>query len=168
MLRVWPGSLFMIPLCALSACASPGEKPATTVDTNRSSSTIESAGGAVHTVAMFIHEVRAGQKAEYETLMSEIWGTALRKAAQANPYWRETLSGARDFVPAAEVKDTILTYVYMVTSVATEDTSAAAGGFPKALLLDAGYPSQRADSLTKRFGALVSRTSGHVFVERKF
>lgn len=167
MLGVWSASLSMIVFGLLSACASPGEKPTTTVDT-RPSSGIESAGGAENTVAMFVHEVRAGQRAEYEALMSEIWGTALRKAAEAKPHrWRETLNGARDFVPAAEVTDTIYTYVYMVASVATDDTSAAEG-FPKALLLDAGYPSQRADSLTKRFGALVYRTSGHVLVERKF
>ena len=108
------------------------------------------------TLLVFLHHVKPGRQKEYEALMTEIWGSALRKAAAAGKEdWQYTTTATRDLVPLSPVApESTATYVYLIDP-APPNFMSDSGSFPQALLTDAGYSRDQADSMAKKLDGTI-------------
>ena len=57
------------------------------------------------TMHVYIHNVKAGKEAEYETWVREVWIPSLDKAGQKYPEVSQTNKGQRLFAPTGKQKD---------------------------------------------------------------
>jgi hypothetical protein len=119
---------------------------------------------------IFLHHVRPGRQKEYEALMTEIWGSALREAAATGEGdWRWALTATRDLVPLATAPpDSSSTYAYLIDPAPPGFLSDTTGSFPQDLLVDAGYAPAEAESLAKRLDATIQSYDSYARLQRAF
>jgi hypothetical protein len=121
------------------------------------------------TLLVFLHHIKPGSQKEYEVLMTEIWGSALRKAAAAGKEdWQYTMTATRDLVPLSAVpNDSSPTYVYLIDP-APPNFLSDSGSFPQALLMDAGYSRDQADSIAKKLDGTIRDVQFYSPVQHTF
>jgi hypothetical protein len=121
------------------------------------------------TLLVFLHDIKPGRQKEYEALMTEIWGSALRKAAAAGKEdWQYTMTATRDLVPLSPVAtESTATYVYLIDP-APPNFLSDSGSFPQALLMDAGYSRDQADSIAKKLDSTIRDVQFYSPVQHSF
>jgi hypothetical protein len=121
------------------------------------------------TLLVFLHHVKPGRQKEYEVLMTEIWGSALLKAAAAGKEdWQYTTTATRDLVPLSPVApESTATYVYLIDP-APPNFMSDSGSFPQALLMDAGYSRDQADSMAKKLDGTIRDVQFYSPVQHTF
>ena len=165
----------MMLLLGVTACSKAEEAPSADQPVAKSTAEMDtqpSVGGREGaTLLVFIHHVKPGRGKEYETLMAEIWGVALRKAAAAGKsIWPHTVTAARDLMPMrAAPKDSSQVYVYLIDPMPPGFlTDTAYGEFPQNMLMDAGYSPSQADSMAKKLNGMLKAWDGYARVQRTF
>ena len=64
-------------------------------------------------VGMVVHHVRADKRAQYDSLMQNIWWPAVQKAAKKYPEYGKLVQERRRYVPTELGSDSTYTYVYL-------------------------------------------------------
>jgi hypothetical protein len=148
---------WMLLLLGVTACSRPDEPPS--ADQRAAKSTAAETdtqagarGREGDTLLVYLHHVKPGRQNEYEALMAEIWGSALRKAAAAGKgIWPHAITATRDLLPIrAAPSDSAQVYVYLIDPMPPgflSDTTY--GDFPENMLMDARYSPKQADSMPK-------------------
>jgi hypothetical protein len=115
----------------------------------------------------FLHHVKASKKPEYERWFAEVWAPALRAVAEKRPSARRQLTAERDLRPIRVSESGDYLYAYLYDPWVT-DTAASQGGFPTALLIEAGRSVEDAKKQADVFRTLVEKDEGYMFVQRQF
>jgi hypothetical protein len=160
-------------LLAVTACSRPEEAPS--ADPPAAKATAEAGmqprarGREGDTLLVFLHHIKPGRQKEYEALMTEIWGSALRKAAAAGKAdWQYSMTATRDLAPlSATPNDSSPTYLYLIDP-APPNFLSDSGRFPQALLIDAGYSREQADSIAGRLHETIRKDEFYSPVQRNF
>lgn len=116
---------------------------------------------------LFLHHVKASNRAAYERWFSEVWAPAVKAVAEKRASARPMLLAERDLRPAGEAQGGEYIYAYLYDPWVT-DTGGPAGGFPVALLTEAGRSEEDAKKEAKVYQSLVASDEGHMFVQRQF
>jgi hypothetical protein len=125
--------------------------------------------GSSDTTLVYLHEVPAPKRADYERWQSEVWKPALRKAAQKSAVQREFASTERDFQPTEKTDDSTYTYVYIFEHYHNVATPADSNGrYPIQTLLVAGYLPAQAEEQAQKLRAMIRVGRGYKLVERLF
>jgi len=164
---------WMLVLLGVTACSKPEEAPS--ADPPGAKATAESdtqpraRGRDGDTLLVFLHHIKPARQKEYEALMAEIWGSALRKAADAGKAdWQYSMTVTRDFVPlSATPNDSSPTYMYLIDP-APPNSLSDSGRFPQTLLIDAGYSREQADSIAGRLRETIRKDEFYSPVQHNF
>jgi hypothetical protein len=166
---------WMLLLLGVTACSRPEEAPSADQPAAKSTAEMDTPsrarGREGDTLLVYLHHVKPGRQKEYEALMAEIWGSALRKAAAAGKgIWPHTITATRDLMPIrAAPSDSSQVYVYLIDPMPPgflSDTTY--GDFPQNMLMDAGYSPSQADSMAKKLDGMLKAWDGYARVQRNF
>jgi len=116
---------------------------------------------------LFMHHVKASNRAAYERWFSEIWAPAVRAVAEKRESARPMLLAERDLRPTGATEGGEYIYAYLYDPWVT-DTGGPAGGFPVSLLMEAGRSAEDAKKQAEVYQSLVTRDEGHMFVQQQF
>jgi hypothetical protein len=161
----------MLLLLGVAGCAGANDtRPAArNMAANADTALARARGREGDTLLVFLHHVKPGSQKEYEALMTEIWGSALRKAAAAGKVdWQYTMTATRDLVPLSPVAaESTATYVYLIDP-APPNFMSDTGSFPQALLIDAGYSRDQADSIARKLDGTIRDVQFYSPVQHTF
>ncbi len=119
------------------------------------------------TVMIFLHHVKADKREDYERWFAEVWAPALETVAKKRASSRPLATAERDLraIEAAPSGDYIYAYLYdpWVT-----DTAGPAGGFPAAMLIEAGRSPEDAKQQAAAYRSFITKDEGYMFVQRQF
>jgi hypothetical protein len=165
-------SIGVAAVLSLASCTSGGDQvserpqvPATTVTSAAAQEGTRGQDG--DTVMLFVHHVKASKRAEYERWFSNVWAPALRAVSEKRESARRLNLAERDLRPTEPTAGGDYVYAYLYDPWVT-DTGGPSGGFPESILKDAGRSAADAKKQAEAFRSFITKTEGHMFVQKQF
>jgi hypothetical protein len=117
------------------------------------------------TVSVVVHKVRAEKRAQYDSLMRNVWWPASQKAGKKYPPYRKYASGRRRYVATEMASDSTFTYLYLYFG--TIELPEPAGGGNR-VLRAAGLSKAQSDSFAQAIRAYTAASAGGPLVDEPY
>jgi hypothetical protein len=122
--------------------------------------------GRSDTLHVYVHHVKAGKEADYETWVRDVWMPAVEKAAQKYPEVGQANQGQRLFAPTQKQKNGSSDYVWLYEPAPPASVATANWIYPDSFLVAGGYSPEEAAAQARALWAMVTAGGGEVV--RKF
>jgi hypothetical protein len=109
------------------------------------------------TVSIIVHHVRADKRAQYDSLMQNVWNPAAKRAGEKYPEYGKAFAARRRYVPTEMQPDSTYTYVYLYSIRAAVPKSPAGGNY---VLAAAGVSKAESDAYSAAMRSYLAPGSG--------
>jgi hypothetical protein len=117
------------------------------------------------TVTVVVHKVRPEKRAQYDSLMRNVWWPASQKAAKKYPAYGKYASERRRYTPTGMAADSTYTYLYLYFGTITLPEPADGGN---RVLRAAGFTKAQSDSFAQAIRSYAAASAGGTLVDEPY
>jgi hypothetical protein len=116
-------------------------------------------------VWVIVHKVKADKRAQYDSVMYNVWRPASEKAGKKYPEYGKQVAERRRYVPAEMGPDSTYTYLYVYFGRPQVPPSASGGNY---VLAAAGFSKAQTDSFAAAMRSFLAASSGGPLVDEPY
>jgi hypothetical protein len=116
-------------------------------------------------VWVIVHHVRADKRAQYDSLMQNVWWPAAQRAGQKYPAYGRQVAERRRYVPSQIGSDSTFTYLYLYFGRPDVPRSATGGND---VLAAAGLSKAQSDSFAQAMRSYLAGSGGGPMMDEQY